>query len=217
MKKYLFIVPHADDEVLGFGGTIAKLVDLGHDVSVTVLQSPWSTRAAQQLNDVNKAKEILGYKNLYNLFLSSVTLCNDLHAVIHTVQDHIKEVKPDVIYTTHISDNHQDHKALFRAISVVTRPIGSCKSVKEVYSGEVISSNDQSFGSERAEFIPNVYETLSQQNLNKKILALEAYSTEINQSPHPRSTEVIKSRAISRGSEVLANYAESFMLLRSIR
>jgi len=217
VKKYLFIVPHADDEVLGFGGTIAKLVEQGHDVSVTVLQSPWSVRAERQLEDIHKAKEILGYSNLYNLFLSSVTLSNDLHTVIHTVQEHLEKINPTIIYTTHISDNHQDHKTLYRAISVVSRPVGPCKSIREVYSGEVISSNDQSFGSERKEFIPNVYETLSEQHLNKKILALQAYSTEINQPPHPRCSEVVKARAISRGSEVLAKYAESFMQLRSIR
>ena len=217
MKTYLFIVPHADDEVLGFGGTIAKFVEQGHDVSVTVLQSPWSIRAEQQLKDIHKAKEILGYNNLHNLFLSSVTLSNDLHTVIHSVQKHLEEIKPTVIYTTHISDNHQDHKTLYRAISVASRPVGPCKSIKEVYSGEVISSNDQSFGSERTDFIPNVYETLSEQHINKKILALQSFSTEINRPPHPRCAEVIKARAISRGSEVLTAYAESFMQLRSIR
>lgn len=217
MKKYLFIVPHADDEVLGFGGTISKFVEQGHDVSVTVLQSPNNARAAQQLKDIYKAKEILGYASLYNLFLSSEALSNDLYAVIHAVQEHVISVKPTIIYTTHVSDNHQDHKALYRAISVISRSVGPCQSIKEVYSGEVISSSDQSFGSERSSFMPNVYETITENQLNKKILALRAYSTEINQFPHPRSVETVKARAISRGTEVLSEYAEVFMQLKSIR
>jgi LmbE family N-acetylglucosaminyl deacetylase len=217
VKKYLFIVPHADDEVLGFGGTIAKLVDSGVDVSVTFLQSPNNARAEQQLKDSNKAKEILGYNNLYNLYLPSYTISNDLHTVIHTVQEHLRSISPDVVYTTHCSDNHQDHKALFRAISVVCRPVGPCTSITEVYTGETISSNDQSFSVERAAFTPNIYETLSIEQLNRKILALKAYTTECRQSPHPRCEDIIKARALCRGSEVLSCYAEAFMLLRAKR
>lgn len=59
-SKCLFLVPHADDEVLGFGGTITKLVDQGHDVSVTILQAPNNTRAAQQLKDATNAKKKIG-------------------------------------------------------------------------------------------------------------------------------------------------------------
>ena len=33
MKRILVIAPHADDEILGCGGTIAKLVKLGNEVS----------------------------------------------------------------------------------------------------------------------------------------------------------------------------------------
>ena len=69
----------------------------------------------------------------------------------------------------------------------------------------------------RSSFMPNVYETITENQLNKKILALRAYSTEINQFPHPRSVETVKARAISRGTEVLSEYAEVFMQLKSIR
>lgn len=217
MKKYLFIVPHADDEVLGFGGTIAKFVEAGANVMVTVLQSPNNPRAEQQLKDLLKAKDVLGYKTLHNLYLSSVTLSNDLHTVVHTVQEHFKKIQPNIVYTTHDSDNHQDHKALYRAVSIASRPVGPCNNIESIYAGEVISSNDQSFGSERSKFIPNVYETLTERQLLKKISALKAYSTEYRKSPHPRCLDVLKSKAICRGSEVLSKYAEAFMLLRDKR
>lgn len=217
MKNYLFIVPHADDEVLGFGGTIAKFVEMGVNVIVTVLQSPNNPRAEQQLKDLIKAKDVLGYKKLHNLYLSSTTLSNDLHTVVHSVQEHFKQTLPNVIYTTHDSDNHQDHKALYRAVSIASRPIGPCSSIESVYAGEVISSNDQSFGSERSKFIPNVYETLLEKHINKKINALKAYSTESREFPHPRCLEVLKAKAMCRGSEILTKYAEAFMLLRDKR
>lgn len=217
MKKYHFIVPHADDEVLGFGGTIAKLVEQGMDVSVTVLQSPNNPRSEKQLKDLLEAKNILGYKNLYNLYLSSITLSNDLHTLVHTIQDHFTLVQPHVVYTTHLSDNHQDHKALYRAVSIASRPVGPCKSIESVYAGEVISSNDQSFSAERIEFVPNVYEALNENTMTKKIKALKSYSTEFREFPHPRCSEVLRARAICRGSEVMVKYAEAFMLLRQKR
>ncbi len=36
MNRVLIIAPHADDEVLGCGGTIARYVDNGDDVHVLV-------------------------------------------------------------------------------------------------------------------------------------------------------------------------------------
>ena len=214
-SRILFIVPHADDEVLGFGGTIAKFVDEGKEVIVTIAQAPNNDRAAQQLQDSKDAKEVLGYSVQHFLHLSNKTLCNDLHELIHTVQIHLKEVRPDVIYTTHLSDNHQDHKNLYRAISVATRPIGFV-GTPTIFAGEVISSHDQSFGSERSQFVPNYYEKLTEDHLARKINAIERYTTEVRTWPHSRCAEGIKAKAITRGSECYSNYAEAFMLLRKI-
>ena len=36
-KKILILSPHADDEVLGCGGTISKYSKKGHDIYVLVL------------------------------------------------------------------------------------------------------------------------------------------------------------------------------------
>ena len=35
--KVLILAPHADDEVIGMGGTIAKLTSQGHEVILAVL------------------------------------------------------------------------------------------------------------------------------------------------------------------------------------
>lgn len=214
-KKVLFIVPHADDEVLGFGGTIAKRVDKGDEVIVTISQAPNNDRAAQQLQDSKEAKSVLGYNKQYFLHLSDKTMCNDLYELIEVVQRHIVEVKPDIIYTTHHSDNHQDHKNLYRAISIATRPNGFV-GTPTILAGEVISSHDQSFGIDRGQFIPNYYEVISDAHLKRKIDAIKKFSIELRTWPHSRCIETIKAKAVVRGSECREKYAEAFMSLREI-
>jgi LmbE family N-acetylglucosaminyl deacetylase len=216
-SKYLFIVPHADDEVLGFGGIIAKLVEQGNEVYVTILQAPNNDRAAQQIYDAQSAKDVLGYQYLNFLYIPNNVLCNDMFSLLHTIQNHLKDIEPAVLYTTHFSDNHQDHKNLYRAVSIATRPIGQCRTIKKIYTGEVISSYDQSFSVERAAFMPNIYEELTETQLSKKINALEKYTTEVQKFPHPRNKEMLRAKSIVRGAECGVKYAEAFMLLRDVR
>jgi len=212
----LFLVPHADDEVLGFGGTIYKHVNAGHQVAVVIAQAPNHQRAEKQLNDAVLAKKILGYQDLEFLSIPHHDLCNDLFGLIEKVEISIDKYKPDILYTTHNSDNHQDHKNLFRAVSISSRP-NTCKYAQKIYVGEVLSSCDQSFSVERATFAPNTYEVLTEEQIAKKVLALKCYSTECQELPHSRSPDAIIAKAKTRGTECKAHYAEAFMLLREIK
>jgi LmbE family N-acetylglucosaminyl deacetylase len=215
-NKILFLVPHADDEVLGFGGTICKLVEQGHDVSVVIAQAPNHQRAEKQLQDALKAKEVLGYSNLEFLSIPHQDLCNDLFLLIGKVEKCIDQYKPDILYTTHLSDNHQDHKNLYRAVSIATRP-NTCNYARQVIVGEVLSSCDQSFSADRVSFVPNIYEVLTEPLVNKKMAALQCYSMECMMPPHSRSPEAVLVKVASRGQECKSFYAEAFMLLRDIK
>ena len=48
MKKVLIVVSHPDDEVLGCGGTIAKLVDKKCEVKVLFLSDGESSRLRKE-------------------------------------------------------------------------------------------------------------------------------------------------------------------------
>ncbi|NBP02656.1 MAG: PIG-L family deacetylase [Proteobacteria bacterium] len=210
IMNILFVVPHCDDEVLGFGGTINKYVESGHNVSVCFVQSRNCSRSEIQIKNSADAKEVLGYKDAIYLNLDRDTFSNNINLVIKTVEDLILSKTPDVLYTTFISDNHQHHKILYNAISVATRPQNN-NNIKKIYAGEVISSFNQSYGVERNKFTPNYYEVLTDHNLNKKIEALKKYKLEIQNYPHSRSPETLKAWAIVRGAECNSSYAEAFI------
>jgi LmbE family N-acetylglucosaminyl deacetylase len=210
----LFLVPHADDEVLGFGGTIHKYVQKGLKVGVCIVQAKNNDRAAEQLENSYDAKQVLGYQNLVFLNVPRQTFCNDLNYVIKAVDNLLSDISPQILFTTYKSDNHQDHKNLYQAVSVATRPHHS--KIKAIYAGEVISSFNQSYGIERCSFIPNYYEVITELNLYRKIEALQKYKLEIQPHPHSRSPETIQAWSVARGAECNAPHAEAFMLLREV-
>ena len=214
MAKILVLVPHGDDEALGFGGSIVKHVEAGDEVIVTTVRGDETPRYATQHSDTFKAKDILKYSQLHQLNLKEKDIYNNPYDLKCLVEAHLLNVNPDTLYTTFISDNHQDHKSLFNAITIATRPWGEASNLRSVYVGEIFSSSDQSFSFIRNKFVPNFYNILTEAQLNLKIQAAQAYSQEYMQSPHPRSEEIIRSYARIRGSECRSKYAEALMLLR---
>ena len=69
MMNYLLVVAHPDDEVLGAGATICKLIKQGHKVAVAVLVGKATARAnlSETLSDDEaKAMSILGVKKTYH-------------------------------------------------------------------------------------------------------------------------------------------------------
>lgn len=212
----LIIVPHADDEVLGFGGLISHLINLKRDIRVITVFARGSARGKLQSQCAKHAKEILGYPDLIQLKLSSD--CSD-RVLIQTLERQIirysKEWAPesvDNIWSVGDSENHQDHQKLFRAMCVALRP-AFIKCVKAFYTGEVVSSADQAVGSVRSRFIPNSYVVLTADDLQKKIKAAHAY---VGEQARSRNENVIRAYAMKRGNEVGNIYAEAYMLHRSV-
>ena len=73
----LIIAPHADDEILGVGGTIAKYVDDGHKVYVCIVTSGHPTMfpkvASKELRrEVSCVHEFLGIENTFFLEFPAV-------------------------------------------------------------------------------------------------------------------------------------------------
>jgi len=226
-RKILVVAAHPDDEVLGCGGTIAKLSRVrggGAEVYLLILGEGMTSRYEKRekgmqsmelkklKSNINAAVKILGIKKTFvhdfpdNRFDSVALL--DIVKVVERVKS---EVKPDVIYTHHRGDLNIDHRATYDAVLTACRPIQG-ETVREIYSFEVLSSTEWNYPNS---FSPNAYVDISE-SIDKKIAAMKAYKSELKDWPHPRSGKAIEVLAQQRGCEVGLEYAEAFELIRKI-
>lgn len=218
--KVLVVAPHADDEVLGVGGTIAKYIDEGNEVYVCVITTGHSSMFPQEVldklrNEAIKAHKFLGINQTYFLDLPAVMLSEvPKHEVNKKINGVIDEVQPDVVFIPHFGDMHLDHYIVSQAAMVCVRPIKDHR-ILEVYSYETLSETEWNIPHVTNVFIPNTYIDITGY-LDKKKIAMEHFTTQLTEFPHPRSIEAIESLAKLRGSTIGVKAAEAFCLVRRI-
>jgi LmbE family N-acetylglucosaminyl deacetylase len=225
--KVLIIAAHPDDEVLGCGGTIARLTKEGHEAyclflgeGVTSRYSHQETEAKDELKQLKvKAEQTaktLGIKEMFfkdlpdNRF-DTVPLLD----VVKMVETLINKLQPDTIYTHHGGDLNIDHRIVHQAVLTATRPLKGCP-VKEIYAFEVPSSTDWAFQQLEPVFRPNVFVNITE-TLEIKVQATQLYESEARPFPHPRSPEALRAIAHRWGSMVGVEAAEVFQLIRFVR
>jgi len=209
----MIVVPHPDDEVLGFGGIIQKHVKRNDNVFVYFMADiSMSPRTQKQVDQFPQVAEKLGcFGKACNTFITERNFVPN----VRILEDEIHNFKPDVLYSVFNGDNHQDHEYMFKVLRIATRVYAPFL-VKKIYLGEILSSTDQSPKLPEYTFIPNHYVPLSIDEIMTKTECLEYYTDEIQQWPHPRSKKGILNLAEKRGSECGQLYAESFITLRNI-
>ncbi len=223
----LVIAAHPDDEVLGCGGTAARLVREGREVHFAIMGEGITSRHplreaadAGQLVQLHRqahaAAEKVGVKKVHLHQLPDNRLDTvPLLEVVKRVEDLIDRIKPEVIYTHHAGDLNIDHGIIHRAVLTATRPIAG-QPVREIYTFEVPSSTEWAFQRIEPAFRPNVFVDITR-TLEAKIAAMECYETEARKFPHPRSPEALRALATRWGSVVGCAAAEAFELVRCIR
>lgn len=227
VDSVLVVAAHPDDEILGCGGTMTRLVREGHEVRIAILAEGMSSRyahredaepqhlqhlhaRAQQAADTVGAKELVLCK-LPDNRLDTVPLLD----VVKTVEDLIARFRPGTIYTHHPGDLNVDHGVVHRAVLTATRPVsGQC--VRQIYAFEVPSSTEWAFQRIEPLFRPNVFVDIAD-TLETKIAAMDCYDTETRNFPHPRSAEALRAIATRWGSVAGLRAAEAFELIRSVR
>jgi len=225
--KVLVIAAHPDDEVLGCGGTAARLSREGHELHFAIMGEGITSRYSQrddadaeQLARLHRqahtAAAKVGVKNvvLHSLpdnRLDTVPLLD----VVKIVEDLVSRIEPEIIYTHHAGDLNVDHGVIHRAVLTATRPVAG-QTVREIYAFEVPSSTEWAFQRIEPSFRPNVFVDVTG-TLDAKIAAMECYESEARKFPHPRSPEALRAIAVRWGSVVGCGAAEAFELVRSVR
>jgi len=205
-KNILVIAPHADDEVLGVGGTIQNHVEHGDMVTVLIVCDRESTH--DQKTYARQANTILGVDNVDWLGFPDEFVDNMMRDLIKKIESVYDRVKPDVVYICNSDDINTDHQIIHRACTVVCRSIQN-HPPEQVLVYEVPSSTTQSLPKT---FQPNYYVSLTEDNINTKCAAMRAYKCELREPPNPRNDRGVKIHAQYRGMECNAMYAECFNL-----
>ena len=223
----LVVAAHPDDEVLGCGASIAKWTEAGEEVHVVILAEGVTCRDSvrnpesriEKLSALEKSAQSAGK----TLGVSSVRLLNfpdnrmdsvDRLEVIKIVEEQIKLVKPETVVTHHTGDVNIDHQITHQAVVTACRPQPR-ESVRRLLVFEVPSSTEWQPPSSALAFQPNWFEDVSG-TINRKLQALEAYSSEMRPWPHSRSMQTVEHLARWRGASVGVEAAEAFMLLREV-
>lgn len=213
----LFVVAHPDDEVLGAGATIHKLVKEGHKVAVATLANHAAARAnlSDTLSaDQEKAFSIMGIHKAYGADFPNIQMNTVPHLkLVQFIESCIEDWKADSIYTHHPSDTNNDHVMTSYAAQAASRLFQRREgfpALKQFIYMEVPSSTEWSFDSSANRFAPNMFVEIGKDGVEVKLKALDAYTGVMRPYPHPRSTEAIEGLAAYRGVQAGCYYAEAF-------
>ena len=220
------IAAHADDEVLGCGGAIARFVAEGCDVHVLLLADGETSRNDLAKDDCDaaiktrqeaavRANEVLGSSSLTVLDFPDNRMDSvDLLEVVKAVERFISKHRPSVVITHFSNDVNIDHQITHRAVVVACRPQPN-HFVEKLLFMEILSSTEWTPTIGEAQFSPNYWVDIDRY-LSIKLEALAAYKEECREFPHPRSTKGVETLAAWRGCTVGVVSAEAFVAGRII-
>ena len=225
MNRILIVAAHPDDEILGCGGTISRLVKEGHEAFTLILGEGITSRdekrdvklKKKEINDLKKqafnANKFIGVKDIFlydfpdNRF-DTVSFLD----IVKTIERIKKRIKPNKIFTHYEKDLNIDHQITLKAVITAARPLPK-ETVKEVLSFEVLSSTEWN---NQQTFTPDVFFDVTK-TLENKLAAINQYKSELKKFPHPRSIKGIRINAENWGMKAGVKFAEVFKTVRSVR
>ena len=207
--KIIAIGAHGDDIELACGGTLAKAIKQGHEVTMVIVTGTGfkdlngRVIRTQELaeKEVKDAAKVLGVSNLHILNYAdtsvpySVDLINDLESIISAIS-------PDIIFTHFIFDTHQDH------IRTAHSTISASRNQNTILLYEPINPSGQGY----VPFRPQVYVDISDY-IDFKVEALKSHVSQYERYSK-KWISGVKSRAQFRGFEMGVDYAECFEVVR---
>ncbi len=225
MKKVLVIAAHPDDELLGVGGTVQRLVNEGVCARAVILAEGLTSRGVRredtEQSDLEKLRKA-AREAAREVGYAGIEFCDfpdnrmdevDLLDIIKVVSGFIEKYHPDTVFTHHHGDLNIDHQRTCEAVLTACRPVGNVR-VERIYAFETPSSTEWNYRYDEP-FCPNVFFDVTA-TLEAKIRGLNCYETERAEYPHPRSPKALRALGEYRGSNVGMEIAEAFELLREV-
>lgn len=226
-KKILVIVVHPDDELLGCGATIHKLINeqkcliraviLGEGITSRSDNrdvEKWKDKLRKHRSNIQTAASNIGYESvgIYDFpdnRFDTVALLD----IVKVVEKEKEAFQPELVFTHHGGDLNIDHQRTFEAVMTACRPLKNEK-VMGIITFETPSGTEWQASSDPKHFTPNLFIEISEENLAAKINGMESYEFEKRAYPHPRSPDALKILAQRYGVMMGGNLYEAFQIIR---
>lgn len=217
--KYLLVVAHPDDEVLGAGASMFKWSREGHQIDVAIMCTEAKARAFRPEDkelddDLNASSDFLGIHRKFEATFPNIEMNTVPHLkLVQFIESAIRESEPDIIITHHPADTNNDHLQTSMACQEAVRLFQrrpEVKRVRELWYMEVPSCTEWKINSAMVSFNPNCYVEVGKEGVDAKVKALSMYRGVMRPYPHPRSAEFIEGLAAYRGGQWGLMYAEAF-------
>ena len=210
----LVIAPHADDELLGCGGTLLRRRAEGHDVAwvlVTEVASGVGPPAAARDTEIEKVRAGLDIPTGSFVRLGHETTRLDTLAtstLVAELSNAIERLQPTEVLLPHPEDVHSDHRVVARAAIAATKWFRE-EGVLRVLAYETLS--ETGIGG-TSTFRPDIHVDVSPW-MDEKIELLRHYASELGAFPFPRSEQAVRALAALRGANSGFEAAEAFQIL----
>ncbi len=215
--NHLIVVAHPDDEVLGAGGAISRLVKSGENVAVCILSGRAAARRGLSdtlAEDEAAALSILGVEKAFHADFPNIKMNTVPHLdLVRFIEGCIEAYGAQAIVTHHPADTNNDHVVTFYAAQAASRLFQRREGIpalREFCCMEVPSSTEWSLDASVRRFEPNTFVEIGREGLDAKLRALAAYRGVMRDYPHPRSAEALTALAAWRGAQAGLAYAEAF-------
>lgn len=218
--RALVIAPHPDDDILGVGGFIKKLNDSGCEVTVLTVSGHLPPLYSEEVfattvKEAKKAHTLVGVSHCEYLKIPATKIgdvpISELNGKVVGV---VADFKPLLVLCPY-PDRHIDHRLVFDAAMVATRPVGAGANIKLLAAYETLSETHWNAPHIECNFVPNwVVDITSTIEVKKQ--ALSCFESQVSPFPGPRSIEAVEALAMFRGTQSGFAYGEGLHIIRMI-
>jgi LmbE family N-acetylglucosaminyl deacetylase len=215
-KRVLVFGAHIDDEIIGPGGTIARLSKAGSQVWVVTFTGGAKDTGYSRVDlkdsiaDLRRAEaafadQVLGIKERIFLGKPSQGVVNDTATYQECVRL-IRQIKPDVILSHWSEDKHRDHRAVseltdearWKAWDHVLADLGEPFYTPEFYYYEILELFPH------PTILVDITETFAD-----KLAAMDTMTSQLDVLPNVK--EYIRGVGLARGFSRGTQFAEAFL------
>ncbi len=199
--KIAFVFAHPDDEALSSGGTIAKYVALGNEVSTLCLSSD-SVRKEEYLN----ATKVLGVQK--PVIFDYPDVKSKESELIKDFISYLLDFRPEIVITHLENDYHIDHRTTFK---IALEGIEWAAHETQYDNSHLVS---KLYVAETTILIPNPHILVDiSEYYEKKEQSIKCYESQLSKGGENFYIDFHKSRTKMRGAQAATEYAEAFNII----